>query len=96
MLLKLAQNYAKLLNTQIIEGAFKEHEDGTITFVLVSGPKLSMNEVELRHAIAKLAVKPAASMIHTNEEAQKIVETLAPHHPDQISTNNPHSKKKEK
>ena len=81
-MLKLAQKYAKLLGTKIIEGAYKENEDGTITFVLVSGPKLTMTEKELQNAIAKSEEKePVLNVIHTNDEAQKVVKTLTPHRP---------------
>jgi len=54
-MLELAQEYANLLGTQVIAHAFKD--DGSITFVLESGPKLNMTEEQLREEIAKL--KPA-------------------------------------
>lgn len=80
-MLKLAQQYARLIKTKVIEGAFKENEDGSITFVLESGPKLTMTEKELKSAIAKLEAEHKAAfgnVVHTNEEAQGPVKTLAP------------------
>jgi len=60
-----------------------DKEDGSITFVLVSGPKLNMTEKELRTAIEKMEGEQKAAfgeIIHTNEEAQETVRTLTPTH----------------
>jgi hypothetical protein len=61
----LAEKYAKLKGTILLASAIKE--DGSITFVLASGPKLSMTEKELKKAIAQLeqankTENPALSM----------------------------------
>lgn len=53
-MLQLAQKYAKLLKSFIMPDAYRLHEDGSITFVLASGPKLTMTEKELKAAIDKL------------------------------------------
>jgi len=80
-MLNLASKYARLKGTFVIEGAYKLHDDGSITFVLASGPKLTRTEAELLAAIQKLeeAQKAAfGSVIHTNEEARESVKTLTP------------------
>lgn len=52
-MLKLAEEYAALKKTRIIEGAYKI-VGKEITFVLESGPKLTMTESQLNLAIANL------------------------------------------
>ena len=51
--LKQAQRYAALKKTKVFEteGGYKLQEDGSITFVLMSGPKLNMTEKELNDEI---------------------------------------------
>ena len=44
-MLELAQKYAELRGTTVI--AHKVRDDGSIVFVLESGPKLTMTEQEL-------------------------------------------------
>ena len=57
-LLSLAARYAKFKGTRIIKGAYKIHdEDGTIVFVLESGPKLRMTEAEMNTALVTVGVK---------------------------------------
>jgi hypothetical protein len=50
---QLADRYAELKGTKVIPGAYWIHEN-SITFVLESGPKLTMSTRELEDAIAKL------------------------------------------
>lgn len=54
--LQQAQHYAALKKTKVFDtvGGHKLHEDGSITFVLESGPKLTMTEKELSQAISEL------------------------------------------
>lgn len=52
-MLKLAEEYAALKKTRIIEGAYKI-VGKEITFVLESGPKLTMTESQLNLAISNL------------------------------------------
>lgn len=65
-MLKLAQTFATLKGTKVIEGAYKLREDGTITFVLEAGPKLTMTEAELRQAIEDLEA-PTPTVIDTTD-----------------------------
>ena len=52
-MLELAQKYAALKKTRVIEGAYKV-TGKEITFVLESGPKLTMTESQLNLAISNL------------------------------------------
>jgi hypothetical protein len=52
-MLKLAEEYAALKKTRVIEGAYKI-VGKEITFVLESGPKLTMTESQLNLAINKI------------------------------------------
>ncbi len=51
-----AKRYAALKKTSVFEtpGAYALNEDGSITFVLISGPKLTMSQSELEQAIAEM------------------------------------------
>jgi hypothetical protein len=73
-MIKLAEKYAGLLKTEIIKGAFKENKDGSLTFVLVSGPKLSMTEQQLRGEIARLEKK---ANLPAQVEEQEVAKTPA-------------------
>ena len=68
-LLSLATRYAKFKGTRIIEGAYKIRDDGTITFVLESGPKLCMTEAEMNTALAEVESKaePKAGKINLSD-----------------------------
>jgi len=68
-LFSLATKYARLKGTRIIEGAYKIHdEDGTIVFVLESGPKLRMTGAEMSQAIdAVVQSKPKAGKIDLSD-----------------------------
>ena len=68
-LLSLATRYAKFKGTRIIEGAYKIHdEDGTIVFVLESGPKLLMTKAEMSQAIdAVVQSKPKAGVVDLSD-----------------------------
>jgi len=63
-----AKRYAALKKTTIFEtaGGHALNEDGSITFVLMSGPKLTMTQVELEQAINE--------MENTLEVKRKILE----------------------
>ena len=54
--LQQAKRYAALKKTKVFEteGGYKLHEDGSITFVLISGTKLTFTEDELSKEIAQL------------------------------------------
>jgi len=68
-LFSLATRYARFKGTRIIEGAYKIHdEDGTIVFVLESGPKLRMTEAEMSQAIdAVVQSKPKAGVVDLSD-----------------------------
>lgn len=66
-LLSLAKTYAKLKGTKILASA--EKDDGTLTIVLASGPKLNFTQKQLEKEI-ELLTKPKI------EEAE--VETTPP------------------
>lgn len=66
-MLKLAEEYARLLKTRVIAS----RSDGeALVFVLESGPKYRMTEVELREAVDKLAaVRAKAESVPAAEVA---------------------------
>jgi len=67
-LFSLATRYARFKGTRIIEGAYKIHdEDGTIVFVLESGPKLRMTEAEMSQAIDAVVSKPKAGVVDLSD-----------------------------
>jgi len=56
---KLAEKYAQLKKTTVLDHLIKL--DGTIVFILESGPKLTMTEQQLLQAIAELEAAEARS-----------------------------------
>jgi len=73
--LQQAKRYATLKKTKVIEapGGYKVQEDGSITFVLESGPKLNMTEKELNKAISEMETarkieSKAIDILNTTEE----------------------------
>ncbi len=72
--LKLAQAYAKAKGSAVLD--YKANEDGTITIVLVSGPKVRLTPAEIQEAVDEkdTQVKIAAAQL---EAANRVVEEKA-------------------
>ena len=67
-MLKLAEQYAKLKKTRILDHKIK---DDAIVFVLESGPKLTMTEAELNLAIEQMEPAPKADKPKPAPKADK-------------------------
>ena len=77
-LFSLATRYARFKGTRIIEGAYKIHdEDGTIVFVLESGPKLRMTGAEMSQAIDAVVLKPKAGVVDLSDGVNDAEAALA-------------------
>lgn len=70
---ELADRFAELKGTEVMSSRFIESEK-LLSFVLGSGPKLRMNEAELRIEIAQLEPKPMRTKPISEKESDLVAE----------------------
>jgi len=57
--LKLARAYAKAKGTTVLD--YKDHGDGTFTVILESGPKLRLNEADVKKVVSEVELAKAVA-----------------------------------